>query len=133
MNKDGLIFSIGLLVTLIIISTSSFLFYESKKIDNSKVNLEDPVVLATLSPTATPQNDYKNMPIKVLNGSGIAGKAKAFSDSLEKLGYKNVETGNNSEQVNGNFLMAPIDFGIEIELKSYKYQKSDDIKIILGK
>ena len=46
------------------------------------------------SPTPTPSFDKAKLNIKVLNGSGIAGKASQIKDILKKAGYLEILTGN---------------------------------------
>ncbi len=80
-----------------------------------------------------PQIDYKNIEIEVLNGSGISGQAKIFANKLEKLGYTKVSTGNYKEIVDRGLLLAPTDFGKEINMVDYIYQKDEKTKIIISK
>lgn len=52
--------------------------------------------MPTETPEATPTPEFEraDLKIKVLNGSGVAGKAGEVKDFLEELGYKDVKTGN---------------------------------------
>lgn len=131
MNKDKIIFSIGIFISLMIISVSGWLYYKSEQQIVNK-DQQKTEITQTPSPTEKPQViDYKNQKIEVLNGSGKAGLAKVFADKLTKLGFTKVTTGNYEKTV-GNLLFAPRDFGADINLEGYKYQKSETIKIILG-
>ena len=49
---------------------------------------------ATATPTSTIEVERKDLKIKVLNGSGIAGRAGEAADTLEELGYQVMVTGN---------------------------------------
>lgn len=132
MNKDKLIFSIGIFVSLIIIGVSGFLFFKTKTVKTTSGELR---VTSIQTPEATQkpyQMDYKNIEIQVLNGTGKAGLAKTFADKLEKLGFVKVTTGNYTETITGNLFFAPTDFGKDINLENYRYQKSESIKIVIG-
>jgi hypothetical protein len=45
-------------------------------------------------PSPTTVSEENNTPIRVLNGSGIAGTAGKMKDALEALGYTDITTGN---------------------------------------
>jgi len=45
-------------------------------------------------PSPTPTIERKNLKIRVLNGSGVAGKAGEIKDFLQRLGYQEIETAN---------------------------------------
>lgn len=132
MNKDKAIFIFGIIVSLVVISVSGMLYYQNSK--KTGMRKEEIVIIQTPEPTQKPQEtvNYKNTEIQVLNGSGKAGLAKTYADKLEKLGYTKITTGNYGKIIRGNMLIGPTDFGKEINLENYKYQKSDVIKIILG-
>lgn len=133
MNKDKIIFSIGIFISLMIISFSGWLYYKSEQQIVNK-DQQKTEITQTPSPTEKPQViDYKNQKIEVLNGSGKAGLAKVFADKLTKLGFTKVTTGNYVEIVTGNLLFAPTDFGKDINLENYEYKKSDDIRVVYGK
>jgi len=53
-----------------------------------------PMVPETISVTPEKKLERKDLAIRVLNGSGIAGKAGEVAAELEKLGYQISETGN---------------------------------------
>jgi hypothetical protein len=54
-----------------------------------------PVVTQTATPTSMPEEETNtNSPIRVLNGSGLAGAAGKIASEVEVLGYTNVRTGN---------------------------------------
>lgn len=136
--KDKLIFTTGVVVSLIVISVSGFLLY--KKGDNQSLLLRDRVqviaeITQTPRPTEKPQEimNYINSEIEVLNASGKVGLAKTYAEKLEKLGYTKVKTANYEKTIIGNLLFAPGDFGKDIELSNYKFEVSKEIKIILGK
>lgn len=133
MNKDRIIFSIGIVISLIVIGASGWLYYQNSK----KTGMRKEEIVTTQTPVATikPQQtvDYKNIDIQVLNGSGKVGLAKVYADKLKKLGYTKVTTGNYIETITGNLLLAPTDFGLDINLENYKYEKSEIIKIVIAK
>jgi hypothetical protein len=134
MIRDKIIFTIGIILGLMVVSASGFLFYKNQLIiKNEELIIKEvatPVAEATIKPVDT---NYKNIEIQVLNGSGKAGAAKKYADILSNLGYSKVSTGNYEEIVTSNLLFAPTDFGDEINLKKYEYKKSDSIKIVIGK
>ncbi len=73
----------------------------------------------TPSPTPTPSFKKEDLKIKVLNGSGIAGKAVEVRDILKEKGYQEIVTGNAD-----NF-----DYEItEIEVKKSKAAAAEMIK-----
>ena len=133
-KKDKIVFGTGILITVLVIGVTSFLFYQYQN-RKSGVSNEKLVESQTPEPQKTekPQVDYKNHKIQVLNGSGIAGSAKKLTDELKNMGYLQVTAGNYEEIITGNILMAPTDFGKDISLKDYQYEKSETIKIIIGK
>lgn len=134
MTKDKAVFVMGILVTLVIICTSVWLFFQNKRLENSAERLVKTEAISTPITTQKPQEiNYKETEILVLNGSGKTGLAKTYAEKLKVLGYTKVTTGNNKELVTGNLLLAPTDFGKEINLENYKYEKSDEIKIVIGK
>lgn len=62
-----------------------------------EISLPAPTVEVTVAPQSlTPAKgiDRKDVKVKILNGSGIAGKAGEAATLLENLGYQIVETGN---------------------------------------
>ncbi len=63
---------------------------------NQALNMSPTVTTAPPSPTATPTPsiDKKTIRIKVLNGSGIAGKASDVKEALTEKGYQEILTGN---------------------------------------
>ncbi len=133
MTKDKVIFSIGIFISLIVIGTSGFLYYKKQLIINSEKLIIVTKPTQIPEPTKTPEVNYKNTEIQVLNGSGKAGLAKTYADKLTILGYTKITTGNYTEIITGNLLFAPTDFGKEINLENYTYEKSDLIKIIISK
>lgn len=45
-------------------------------------------------PTPTPELKREELSVRVLNGSGVSGRAGEVAESLEELGYEGVKTGN---------------------------------------
>lgn len=130
--KDNFIFITGIFISLIVVGASVFLYYKNtQRIAPSVERIVEATV--TPEPTKTPEINYKNTEIQVLNGSGKAGLAKIYADKLAKLGYTKITTGNYEEIITGNLLFAPTDFGKDINLEDYTFKKSEDIKIIMGK
>ena len=132
-KKDKIVFGTGILITVLVIGVTSFLFYNYKRVESNQKKI---VIEPTITPIATekPQIiDYKNTEIQVLNGSGIACRAKKLTDELKNMGYLKVTAGNYENVITGNILESPTDFGKSINLENYKFQKSDVIKIIIGK
>ncbi len=54
----------------------------------------EPTTVPTDTPTPTPAIDREELRVKVLNGSGIAGKASEVEAILQDLGYADIVTGN---------------------------------------
>lgn len=129
--KDKIIFSMGIIISLVIIGCSAWLYYQNTKLIVKTTNPVPTIKPQTIS--YDEKSNYKNTEIQVLNGTEIAGKAKKFANTLSNLGYIKITTGNYNTTVTGNLLLAPTDFGSDIKLENYKYQKSDQIKIIIGK
>jgi hypothetical protein len=135
-KKDQFIFGLGVLITLAISSVSGFLYYRDTQNTASSAKRIVELQKQTPIPTQKPQEkvDYKNTKIQVLNASGKAGLAKIYADKLKLEGYTNVTTGNYNEKVDNNFLFAPVDDTSMmhiIGINSYKYEKSEDIKIVV--
>lgn len=132
-TKDKMIFISGSLISLLIIICSISLFLISirnvKPQDNKSVK-EPQIVEEVIAPK---EISYKDTEIKVLNGTGVKGTAKAFSEKLTKLGYNKVTTANYDTIITGNLLFAPTDFGKDINLLDYKFETSNEIKIVIGK
>lgn len=90
-----------------------------------------PTIVSTPEPTTTPDSDNdldeelnrEDIKIQVLNGSGVSGAAGKAKALLEKIGYKDVATGNAS---NSNFEVT------EISIKSTRIEYLDMLKVDLG-
>jgi len=94
----------------------------------------------------TEEKERGSLKVKVLNGGGVPGAAGTVATALEKLGYKNVRTGNadkfNYEKSEITYLSTKKDFlsMFETDLKDYEIgaktatDSSDfDFTLILGK
>lgn len=104
-NKKNWKWLIVLVLFLIVIGAVTFLVFknsrsgsisESPTPESEKLsNIATPEV--TTTPIASPV-DKKQIKIKVLNGTGVAGDAGLLSDVLKKLGYNTISTGNADNQ-----------------------------------
>ncbi len=130
MKKDKAIFIVGILFMLSICGASGWLYFLNTKGTGYSVQR---IVEATQTPepTAIPKADYKNIDIQVLNASKTKGLAKIYADKLIELGFEKLTTGNYADETDKNLLFAPTDFGKEINLEDYEYEKSETIKIIV--
>lgn len=122
-KKEIFIFLGSFLLAFLIFS---FLFKEKKQLPSIKLFSLKPTATATPMPTLTPTPTIsikkEEIKIKVLNGSGIAGKAGEVKKILEKAGYSQILTGNADEF---NFKIT------EIHVKKSKaYLKSEIQKIL---
>ena len=77
----------------------------------------------TSTPTPAIKLNRKDFKIKVLNGSGISGKAKEAASILEKLGYKVIEIGNAD-----SFDYKETVIKIKEEKKNFASLLTDDLK-----
>lgn len=82
----------------------------------------------TITPSPTPSVKKEKINIKVLNGSGIAGKAKEFKTILEEKGYKEIITDNAD---NYDYTKTKIEYKKEIE--SIVGTLKEDLKNIVPK
>ena len=64
------------------------------KMPNFSMAKPTPTAVPTATPTPTPSFKKADLKIKVLNGSGTAGKASEMKDILTKKGYGEIITGN---------------------------------------
>lgn len=80
--------------------TGGILFYmNNSSVDEdkpSKKTSSTPTAQQTSTPTPAPTLKRSDLLVKVLNGSGIGGKAGDAQSFLEGLGYEDIETGNAS-------------------------------------
>jgi len=88
-----------LVIIIVALLTFFGIYFLVKKPFVKKAEEQTPVISPTIqpaTPTATPSAklERKDFKIKVLNGSGIAGKAGEAASSLEELGYEVTATGN---------------------------------------
>jgi len=130
-KKDKFVFGTGIVVTILIVSVSGWLYFASLRKPVNKTQTTE--ITPTSEPVKILEVDYKDKEIQVLNGSGIASRAKKLTDELKNMGYLKVTAGNYEKIITGNILMSPTDFGKDINLKDYQYEKSETIKIIIGK
>lgn len=119
-----------LLIVLIIIGALVFAFFRGigpfAKY-SPFVQVASPTPEATIVPaeefTPVPETLDKSVPkIKVLNGSGIAGKASAVKDYLEGKGYTVISVGNAD---NYDFTNTEVDF--KADFLKYKDQLINDL------
>ncbi len=122
-KKEILIFLGSFLLAFVIFS---FLFNERKQLPSinlfSLKSTTTPTPTPTLTPTPTIIIKKEEIKIKVLNGSGVAGKAGEVKKILEKAGYSQILTGNAEEF---NFKIT------EIHVKKSKTYLKTEIKKIL--
>ncbi len=122
-KKEVLIFLGSFLLAFLIFS---FLFKEKKQSLSVSLFSLKPTATATPTPTSTPTPTVvikkEEVKIKVLNGSGVAGKAGEVKKILEKAGYSQILTGNADEF---NFKIT------EIHVKKSKVYLKTEIKKIL--
>lgn len=89
--------SVLLFIGSFILSFLLFLAFSKIKLPKiPNLNMEKPTPTAVPTATATPTPSFKKegLKIKVLNGSGTAGKASEMKDILTKKGYGEIITGN---------------------------------------
>lgn len=138
MDKDKIILTGGVFLTLLIVGLSAISFVFYKDLGKVVKQTEVPKPLATVEPTLVPLESYKNSKITILNASGINGSAGKLKDKLELLGYANIEIGN-SPIVEGNRLTAPKELHIfandlkQSGFSEYKFEISDEVKVVIGK
>lgn len=100
-SSSGVMWIIVLTALLVGALAGGFITYFSglARLENPQVT---PTPVATEMPSTTPtpaaQTELKreDLTVQILNGSGVAGAAGQAKAALEKLGYKNVQTGNAS-------------------------------------
>ena len=99
----GSLLKLKWLLVIIIVSLLTFsgIYFFVKKSSVKETEEQTLSILPTVQPvteedepTLTPEITRENFKIKILNGSGIAGKAGEVAEILEELGYEIVETGN---------------------------------------
>ena len=89
--------SILLFIGSFVLSFLLFLAFSKIKLPKiPNLNMAKPTPTAVLTATLTPTPSFKkaDLKIKVLNGSGTAGKASEMKDILTKKGYGEIITGN---------------------------------------
>lgn len=91
-----LIFILTFLIASITIFVLAKLHFSFRSFipQSSKPKSSLTIPVASQSATSSPVLSKEDLKIKVLNGSGVSGKAAVVKMNLEKLGYKNIETGN---------------------------------------
>jgi len=93
-RKNKLIYTIGLLITFIIILLT--IIFLAVKITQTDTPLETPKIkIRPTTPTPT-QKPINKSPFTfiILNGSGVSKIAKKTSEQFVALGYSNITTGN---------------------------------------
>jgi hypothetical protein len=137
-KRDKLLFGTGILIAVLVICASAYLY--SRYIQIKRIEISDERVVSATPVLQAVQSDYKNLKIEILNASGKSGVAGIFTKKLLDLGYSNVTAGNYGSVLNGGILKMPeaSASSFESDLKSlgfsnYKIEKSDSIQIILGK
>lgn len=138
-KKDKLIFTVGIVVAILIMTSTGLLFYEylNKKIPKQTAQKTEVKVPENKTPVA--DQDYKDKPIQILNASGVSGAASKFAKKLEGLGYKQVTTGNYETVITGNLFFGPEDgenFKKDLEslgFTNYKFTTSELVKVVIGK
>lgn len=124
-------------------------------ISNLKINLKlpsikrpEPTTIPTQTPTSTPSFKKEDLKIKVLNGSGVVGKATDVKNILKDKGYGEIITGNADNydyekteiQIKKQF--AQISSTLKTDLKDYlaSFKQSEldatstaDLILIIGK
>jgi hypothetical protein len=137
MRHDKTIFILGILFTILVTCFSGFLYYISiKKSEINTSSLAKKEIQKIAVATTKPVVDYRNIDIQILNATGVSGAAKKYADKLKALGYTKVTTGNNTDKLLKNKLLAPADFRedlVKIDFLDYEYEKNESIKIIIGK
>jgi hypothetical protein len=111
-KRDLIIFALSFIVTFIAI----FGFTRTINIKLSLLSFSKPSPTPspspTIAPSPTPSIKKEDINIKVLNGSGTAGKAGEFKTVLEEKGYKEIITGNAD---NYDYTKTEIQYKKEIE------------------
>ncbi len=96
--KEILFFFVSFVASFILLTAFSKLKVNLKLPNSLLKSSQKPVVKTktTPSPTATPTPAFNraDLKIKVLNGSGTAGKASEMKDLLKSKGYQEILTGN---------------------------------------
>jgi hypothetical protein len=100
--KTLAIFAVSFLLSFGIIFGLSRLTDSGFKLDSlfagmqkqTEKNNETVVLKPTTKPSPTPSLDRKDIKVKILNGSGIKGKATDIKELLTKKGYSDIVTGN---------------------------------------
>lgn len=91
------ILSFGIIYGLSKLTDSGFkldsLFAGTKQ-EKQEKNNETVVLKPTSKPSPSPSVDRKKVKVKILNGSGIVGKANEVKDVLIEKGYTDIVTGN---------------------------------------
>lgn len=138
-RKDKIVFSIGIVISVIVIFFTSLLYYKYVLFTLPKPTQDQKTELVDNIEQATETNSYKQLNIQVLNGSGSPGVAGKLLLKLKDLGYTNIAAGNYESVVVGNILFAPDESPEFIkDLKSvgfseYEFKKSDTVKLVIGK
>ncbi|MBI3485328.1 LytR C-terminal domain-containing protein [Candidatus Daviesbacteria bacterium] len=106
-----------LIASITIVVLIKLHFSLSNFISNKSNSNKQTLTIPQASQSASPKLEVakQDLTIKILNGSGVTGKAAQIKTILENLGYKNIETGNTL-------------FQNQASLISFSGKVSDDIK-----
>ena len=144
-----------IIVIVLLLAGGGFLFYRnrltSKESEESLFSTPTIPVEENLTPTPTedPEKiDKSKIKIEILNGTGIAGEASFLKTKLTELGYKEVRTGNASEEnyttTEATFLSSLSSEVVDeitqklneiytkVDTKTSKDLKGNDVKVIVG-
>lgn len=86
--------SVLLFILLVILGAGGFYGWRYFNRNIAKPVQVNPVPLVTPTPSPTRSLNRADWSFEVLNGSGITGEAKKVAETLTKLGYTVVKTGN---------------------------------------
>ena len=146
-KKDKTIYYSAIAVTFFVIITSSYLLYRNLFLENkpsiidNNINVNNEVEKNTKDEIDNKKTtEYYSSEIKILNATNKKGLAQDLLSKLKDKKYKNLSTGNTSEEYEENVVMVPNkDMGsLEKDLKdvgfsTYTIKNSDEIKIIIAK
>jgi hypothetical protein len=118
-KKEGLIFIFSFIASFLFFVLISKQDFNIKKYFSIKTVTPTVTPKPTNTPTPTPSFNKEELKIKVLNGSGIVGKANEMKSILKEKGYNEIITGNAD-----NFDYKQT----EIHIKKEKQQAADILK-----
>ena len=138
-KKDKIIFSIGLVVSVVVIFFTILLYYKYILFNRPTSMPVSDESRATQPQKVINDSDFKQKDIKILNGSGVPGVAGKLLIKLKDVGYINLSAGNYDIVVTGNILFAPeenLEFVKDLEVagfSKFKFEKSESIRVVIGK